>query len=278
MRREEIRVCVLRIEGTNCEQELADCFTRLGCQSEIVHLKQFTGQDVHESERRKLADFHALMIPGGFSAGDYVRAGAIWAARVKAAMLGDLKSFVEEGYLVGGICNGFQVLVETGFLPGLGGKVSTVPEAALQTNDSDRFECRPTLLRHENRGRCQFTHGIDRGGVVMIPSAHAEGKFTVRTGSEVDVLRELDDNDQIVFRYVNPEGEPAGYPWNPNGALDNIAGICNRQGNVFGMMPHPERVFYRHQHPDWPRTGLGDDVGDGRIIFESMVGYLEKHF
>ncbi|HDO19429.1 MAG TPA: phosphoribosylformylglycinamidine synthase subunit PurQ, partial [Thermoplasmatales archaeon] len=90
------------------------------------------------------------------------------------------------------------------------------------------------------------------------------------------IIRRLEENDQIVFRYVDPDGSLAGYPWNPNGSIDNIAGICNYIGNVFGMMPHPERVFYNFQHPDWTRNK--NVIGDGRTIFESVIKYIEKRF
>jgi len=278
LRREDVRVAILRIEGTNCEQEMHESFARLGASPEIIHLKQLLGRDVVDGERRELFDYQLLMFPGGFSAGDYVRAGAIWAARIKAHLRDELTAFVKEGYPIGGVCNGFQVLVEMGLLPALDGVMSDRPEAVLQTNDSDRFECRPTLLRHDNNGKCVFTGRLPKGEVRMIPSAHAEGKLLFPSGESERILRALEDNDQIVFRYVDPGGGCAGYPWNPNGSTDGIAGICNPDGNVFGMMPHPERVFYRHQHPDWTHTGLGDDVGDGRALFESVLEYVVRRF
>lgn len=282
MKRGEIRVGVLRIEGTNSEEESARCFRRLGCQAELVHLKQLLGLDTWTGEDRRLTDYHVLFFPGGFSAGDYVRAGAIFAARIKAGLGQELADYVRSGRLVIGVCNGFQVLAEVGLLPNLTpAPVSELPEACLFTNDSAHYECRPVHLKHENRGRNAFTRKIPRGEIRTVQSAHGEGKFLVDRTAEKKILADLDANDQIVFRYVDPSGAYAGYPWNPNGAPGNIAGVCNRDGNVFGMMPHPERVFYRHTHPDWTRTGLGvrgDDVGDGRAVFEGAVEYLEKKF
>ena len=273
MKTEDIKICVLRMEGTNCEQEIYQCFKRLGTQPEFVHLNQLTG----EREKRSLLDYQALIIPGGFSAGDYVRAGAIFAARIKSKLMKELKKFVEDGYPVLGICNGFQVLVETGLLPATDGYVSEYPEAVLNINDSFRFECRPTLIKNVNRGMCVFTKNIEGGRILKIPCAHAEGKLMFPSGKEDEILQKLIDADQIVFRYVDPDGNYAGYPWNPNGSVYNIAGICNRYGNVMGMMPHPERVFYRYMHPDWTRTE-GDENGDGKKIFESVVDYIRKKF
>lgn len=282
MKRKDIRVGVLRIEGTNAEEESARCFSRLGCDAELVHLKQLLKIDTWKGESRTLSDYHVLFFPGGFSAGDYVRAGAIFAARLKVGLGKELAEYVKSGRLAIGVCNGYQILTEAGLLPNLSpGPLSDLPEAALFTNDSAHYECRPVLLKHENRGKNLFTKKIPRGEIRTIQSAHGEGKFLVDRKNEKKILKELEDNDQITFRYVDPKGEYAGYPWNPSGAPGNIAGVCNREGNVFGMMPHPERSFFRHLHPDWTRTGLnvrGDDVGDGRAIFESAVEYVEKKF
>lgn len=278
VKRGDVRVCVLRIEGTNCEQEMHDCFKRLGARPELVHLKQLLGQDVSQEEKRDLMDYHCLMIPGGFSSGDYVRAGAILAARMKSALRYRLVEFVERGYPVGGICNGFQVLVELGMLPAFESVMTEAPEAALATNESGRFECRPTYLRHESDGRCVFTRRIPRGKIVQIPSAHAEGKFLFPLERHEELMRRLEERGQVVFRYVDPEGNLAGYPWNPNGSPGNVAGICNKKGNVFGMMPHPERVFYRFQNPDWTRRGGPGGAGDGRAIFESVLDYICTNF
>lgn len=265
----DVRVCVLRIEGTNCEDEAAQAFASVGASPEKVHLKQLLGQCPPDL-RRDLGSYDVLMLPGGFSAGDYVRAGAIFAARMKSGLRKDMVRFVEDGKPVIGVCNGFQILVELGLLPAMDGTMSETPEAALYTNDSGRFECRPTLLRQEKRGRSPFTSLIPRGTVVMYPSAHAEGKLMFPRGRRKRMLERLLDNDQVVFRYVDPDGEYAGYPWCPNGSLYNIAGICNPAGNVLGLMPHPERVLRRETHPDWTRTGRGDE-GDGLSLFRSAV-------
>jgi phosphoribosylformylglycinamidine synthase I len=276
MKNEEIKVCVLRIEGTNCEEEMYQAFKQLGTGPERVHLKQLIGK-CPKDMRRSLPDYHILALPGGFSAGDYVRAGAIFAARMKSALHKELKQFVSEEKPVIGICNGFQILVELGMLPAFDGVMTSEPEAALYTNSSARFECTPTLLKHENRGKCVFTRGMSKGKVVMIPCAHGEGKLMFSKEKENKLLKKLEENDQIVFRYVDDKGEYAGYPWCPNGSLANIAGICDPTGNVVGMMPHPERVFHRYTHPDFTRTGDNPcSAGDGRAMFESVVAHVKE--
>ena len=278
MKIKDIKVGVLRIEGTNCEQESYDAFKRFGADPEFVHLKQLLGIDCNKNEKRDVFDYQCLMIPGGFSAGDYIRAGAIFAARIKSKLQKKLAVFVKQEYPILGVCNGFQVLTELGLLPGIDDIVSLVPEACLYLNDSNRFECRSTLLKHENKGKCIFTSKIPKNDIRLIPSAHAEGKLLFPMDKQDEYLKKLEENDQIVFRYVDPDGNYAEYPWNPNGSISNIAGICNHQGNVFGMMPHPERTFYKHQHPDWTKTGISNNMGDGQAVFESVLDYISKRF
>ncbi len=276
MKAEDVRVAVLLIEGTNCEDESRQCFGELGARAEKVHLKQLIDGGVASERRRSLEDFDILMIPGGFSSGDYVRAGAIFAARMKSTLATDLATFIEAGKPVLGVCNGFQVLVELGLLPALDGVMAPIPQAVLGTNDSARYECRPTLMRHENGGSCVFTRALPRGQIIQAPSAHTEGKLTFPRDQQEGILERLAENDQIVFRYVDDRGEYAGYPWNPNGSVGNIGGLCNPAGNVLGMMPHPERSFHRSLHPDWSRGTGAEGPGDGRIIFESVMQHVTR--
>jgi phosphoribosylformylglycinamidine synthase len=241
-------------------------FRNLGVFSEAVHLKQFYSDMIRDSEQRSLTDYNCIVFPGGFSAGDYVRAGAVFSARIKSVLRDDLRDFINSGYPVLGICNGFQILAELGALPGFDeDKPVGKQEMALGINDSNRFECRPSLLKHENRGKCVFTKALEKE-IVMFPVAHAEGKVIFPAGKEEDYIDRLRKNDQIVFRYVDAGGNYAGYPWNPNGSIYNIAGLCNVRGNVLGLMPHPERVFF-----DYYRK---NEIGDGRTIFESVIEYL----
>jgi len=278
VKKSDVKIAVLRIEGTNCEQESLDAFKRLGANPEFVHLKQLLHIDCTNTEKRDISNYQCIMIPGGFSAGDYIRAGAIFAARIKSKLGKDLAEFIKQEYPILGVCNGFQVLTELGLLPGIKEIMTTVPDACLNINDSNRYECRPTFLKHENNNKCIFTRKIQKGNILLIPSAHAEGKLLFPLDKQEEYLKKLENNDQIVFRYVNEKGEYTGYPWNPNGSISNLAGICNYIGNVFGMMPHPERSFYRHQHPNWVQNGLNNNIGDGMAIFESALDYVCKRF
>jgi len=274
VKRSSIRVAVVYIEGTNCEDESVAFFRHLGAQAEKVHLKQLTG-DAPSELRRDLDDYDILMIPGGFAAGDYVRAGTIFAARMRSRLSKELVGFVKAGKPVFGVCNGFQVLVEAGLLPALGSVMTDEPEAVLASH----YECRPSLLRMENGGSCAFTWTLKKGEVVTFISAHAEGKLLFPADREKRILRELIENDQIVFRFVDDGGKYAGYPWNPSGTTFNIAALCNRDGNVFGVQPHPERCFFRHLHPDWTRRPDGDPTyGDGKTLFDGVLRYVEKRF
>ncbi len=258
-----VKACVLRIEGTNCEEESARAFRMAGADPEIVHLKTLM-------KKNNLADYDILMLPGGFSSGDYVRAGAIFASRIKASLKEELDTFVSSGKPVLGICNGFQILVELGILPGFS-ENGEGPQAVLATNDSGRFECRPSLLEHVEENRCIFTKKFPQENVV-IPVAHAEGKFLFPKDEEREMLDRLMDRRQVVFRYVGPEGQRE-YPWNPNGSLHDIAGICNREGNVLGMMPHPERVIDQFTVPDWTRNGHRPA---GLDIFKNAVEHAKE--
>lgn len=270
MKREEMSICVLRVGGTNCDTETKRALEDLGVKTDIVHMKEMI-------KRRNLLDYDGLVFPGGFSYGDYVRAGAIWAKWILARLDKDLKIFVDENRPILGICNGFQVLVEAGLLPAFSG-VNPFPEAALATNLPPGYNCRWISLKHENRGKCIFTRKIPPQRILHMPVAHSEGRFVFSKEKEKEQLERLCENDQLVFRYCDEDGEYAegSFPINPNGSYHDIAGICNREGTVFGLMPHPERAFYWWQQPDWTAQERMPECGDGRFIFESLVSYLER--
>ena len=270
MKKKEIRVCIMRVGGTNCDAETKRAFDDLGVKAEIVHLNEM-------AKKGNLLDYGALVFPGGFSYGDYVRAGAIWAKGTLAKLRYDLGRFVEKERPVLGICNGFQVLVEAGLLPGFEG-ISKYPEAALATNLPIGYHCNWVYIKHESSGKCLFTQKIRKGKTLRMPVAHAEGRFIFPKEKEHRYLKKLYENDQLVFRYCNENGEYANgaVPTNPNGAFHDIAGICDPNGTIFGLMPHPERAYYGWQLPDWTKQESMPKYSDGRLIFESMVEHLRE--
>ncbi|RLF11272.1 MAG: phosphoribosylformylglycinamidine synthase subunit PurQ [Thermoprotei archaeon] len=262
----DVKACIVRVGGTNCDLETKVALEDLGLPSEIVHMNQLL------KGRKKLEDYHLLVIPGGFSYGDYVRAGAIWGKKLMSKLRGDLERFIEEGKAVVGICNGFQVLVESGVLPGING-ISDYPQVTLATNSSAKYECRWVHLKCEPSA-CKLLSKLQVGSTLRIPIGHGEGKFMAEEG----VLQEIVEKKLVIFTYVKPDGSPAGgeYPYNPNGSLMDIAGICNPYGNVMGMMPHPERAYFGWQMPEWTREETPQAYGDGRIILESVVDYVKR--
>ncbi len=270
MGEETFRVCVLRVGGTNCDAETRRSLAEFGVFAEVLHMNQIAGKG-------RLEEYDGLVIPGGFAYGDYVRAGVIWAKEILVKMGSEMRDFLDEGKPILGICNGFQVLVETGILPGIEG-ISLLPTAALATNFSAKYECRWIHVKHENQGNCIFTRNITRNQVLCMPVAHAEGSFALPRDKEEKILERLIENDQVVFRYCRRDGSPANgrYPENPNGSIYDIAGICNPSGTVFGLMPHPERAFYGWQLPDWTKRKELSTYADGKLVFESMLDYLRK--
>ncbi len=272
MKTKEVRVCIMRVGGTNCDAETQRGLEDLGVKAEVVHLNEIVN-------RRNLLDYHALVFPGGFSYGDYVRAGAILAKAVIAKLGDGLKQFVREERPILGICNGFQMLVEAGFLPGFHG-ISKSPQAALATNLPVGYRCMWIHLKHENKGRCVFTSKINADSIVRIPVAHGEGRLIFEKSKQSEYLRKLYEDDQMVFRYCTEDGEDAEgrFPINPNGSFYDIAGFCDASGTIFGLMPHPERAYFGWQQPDWTRKEKLSKYGDGKLIFESVVEYLTKKF
>jgi len=256
----KVRVAVLKAPGTNCDQETLHAFRLAGAEADLVWVQELT-------EKAKTLDaYQILAVPGGFSYGDDLGAGKLLASELQHRLGDQLRKFLERETLVIGICNGFQMLVKAGILPG--GKPAA-PEATLTWNDSGKFEDRWVYLSGEFNV-CIWTQGMDE--TFELPVAHAEGKFLPKDPS---VLEHLLGFGQIVFQYTDAAGRQVGYPWNPNGSARGIAGICDPSGRIFGLMPHPERHVAATQHPRWTREGRSGE-GAGLQIFRNGVQWAKK--
>jgi len=257
------RALVLRSAGTNCDGETVRALELAGCSSvELVHVRRVL------DEPERLEDVELLVFPGGFSYGDDVAAGRVFGLELRHGLLPELCRFVDRGGHVLGVCNGFQILVESGLFERETGS-TTLPtrDIALHQNASNRFECRWITLRSE---RCAATW-LEPGTLLPCPSAHGEGRFVVRDEA---VLRRLQAKGQIALRYAQADGTVATeYPENPNGSVQSIAGICDPTGRVLGLMPHPERNVDPWHHPHWTRlpTGSARTEGEGLPFYRRLV-------
>lgn len=257
-------VIVLRAPGTNCDLETAFAFETAGAKTERVHVNRLL------DDPSLLDRFQILCVPGGFSYGDDVAAGRILANQIEHHLGEPVARFKDEGKLILGICNGFQVLIKLGVL--LGGANGGEPAATLTWNDSGRYEDRWVRLGCDG-SKCAFLKGIDE---MYLPVAHAEGKFVAR---DEETLRRFDAAGQLPLRYLPLDGKkPVAtstlpFPDNPNGSQADVAGVCDSSGRVLGLMPHPERHITRTQHPRWTRPET-TRTGDGLKMFENAVAYF----
>ena len=255
------RAIVLRAPGTNCDEETAAAWERAGAEVETCHIGRL--MEAPDSLDR----FRILTIPGGFSYGDDLGAGRILATRL-GTFLGDaLRRFHDRGGLILGVCNGFQVLVRSGLLPG---GPSTGP-VTLARNELGRFEARWVKLK-PRAGHSPFI-SPQLPSPIELPVAHGEGRFITTSPSDLDAL---DRAGQIVLQYADPDGHPTdAYPANPNGSSRAVAGLCDPTGRIFGLMSHPERFIDPWHHPRWTRRDVASPgVGDGLGIFASAVESL----
>jgi len=262
-------ILILHASGVNRDAEAARACELAGAAPEIVHINQLRRGE------RKLTDYPMLLLPGGFSYGDALGAGVRLALDLQVYFHEQLHDFIDRGGLVLGICNGFQALVKAGVLPGIRRErpatgLQAIEEMALRSvtlteNASGRFECRWVHLSVNRQAKATFLRNIEE--LIFCPVAHGEGNFQVKDG---ETLAEMEREGLIAFRYVDAEGRPANgvYPLNPNGSVADIAGICNRRGNVVGLMPHPEDHIVTLQNP------LGCTGRLGLAIFCAMVAAL----
>lgn len=268
----KVNVLVLTGYGLNCDDETAHAFEQAGAAAHRVHINSVIDGSV------RLEDHHVLVFIGGFGWGDDHGAGVIQAVRFKTHLGLRLLEFVERGRLVLGICNGFQALVNLGLLPGFDGDYRS-RSVALINNECGNFRNQWVRLAVNPQSPCLFTKGIR---LADLPVRHGEGKLY----ADGQVIERLKHNHQIVLRYALPDGSPAGgrFPHNPNGSVEDIAGICDSTGRIFGLMPHPEAYNDWTNHPDWLREreaakregkpfGVGPTVGIR--IFQNAVAYLQ---
>jgi len=277
-----MKIAVLQFPGTNCEFETLVAVKEVGMDGEIFRWNRSAGE---------LSGFDGFVIPGGFSYQDRLRAGVIAS---KEPVMSALKEEACKGKPIIGICNGFQILVETGLLPGNvngkgeesrewcekgSGKVDMALAQNVMVSQGKivrrGYYCDWVNLRHEAPSkRCSGSFAIERGALLKIPIAHGEGNLVTTTPG---LMKKLNDEGQVVFRYCDRNGRIINeFPFNVNGSTESIAAICNEQGNVLGMMPHPERAFFAWQLPAFdPRKQRPDEPGPGRRVFESMKRYIE---
>ena len=258
------KALILRSAGANCDSETAYAFERAGATGELVHLNRLLENPA------ALRDHQILAVPGGFSYGDDIAAGKILARKLSHHLYEPLRDFVAAGKPIIGICNGFQVLVKTDLLPGaVNGRTGQL--CTLTNNDNGRFVDQWIHLTPVSN-KCVWTAGLER---FDLPIAHGEGRFVY---ADQDVRQAMRANDQIALVYVKADGSPANadFPDNPNGSADDIAGICDESGLVFGLMPHPERYLEPFQHPanaSQATLESGLSCGAGLTIFRRGVAH-----
>ena len=268
-----VRALILTGFGINCEEEFAAAYRLAGAVPTVVHLNQVLHGHV------SIHDFDVLNFPGGFSFGDDLGSGVVLANKLRyrqtgpdgRTLLDDIKQFVAAGKFVLGICNGFQVLVKLGLLPNLGSNV--VPEVTLTHNASGRYENRWVRLRVNPHSNTPFLKGID---TMEVPVRHGEGRLVLPDAATRQAIEAAGLN---CLSYIDAAGDgTALYPFNPNGADLNCAGLCDSTGQIFGLMPHPEAFLSAYNHPDWRRRQRGGflrEEGEGLQIFQNIVTHIQ---
>ncbi len=249
------KALILHAAGINRDNDVCQALSLAGADPHIVHVNQL------KTEKKLFANFQMLIIPGGFSYGDALGAGKLFALDIASYFKEEASAFIASGKPVMGICNGFQTLVKSGLLPG--GESGTQKSCTLTHNERNRFECRWVSLSLP-KSSCIWTGGITR--IVRCPVAHGEGRFLTADNA---VLQNLRNRGQVALTYVQSNGAPAEgkYPDNPNGSIFDIAGICNEAGNILGLMPHPENNIFE---------GRNGSDGSGLLIFENGVRYAAQ--
>ena len=262
------RVAVLSGFGINCELETMAVFRMAGGEADRIHLNRLVRGE------KKLSDYQIMAIPGGFSFGDHLGSGRLLGNRLRFGLREQVRDFVTSGKPVIGICNGFQVLVKMGLLPG-DDDVSLSQTASLALNDSGQYENRWTTLEFDHDSPCIWTSGMDR---IRVPVRHGEGKFVTNDSSLMDQWAK---SGQLVARYVDSSkqypsacDEILPYPISPNQSWRNVAGVCDPTGLVFGIMPHPEANHSTWLGATWTRERKEQGEGEGMQIFRNAIKYV----
>lgn len=253
------KICILRTDGTNCDEELYYAFEKFAAAPQFVQINEL------RQKTKKLKDFQILALPGGFAYGDDVASGKILAVELISYLKDQLAEFIAKKGLILGVCNGFQALVRTGLLPfrQLGQMAVTLAQ-----NDSGHFECRWVNLKIQ-KSRSLFIKPKDE--ILNFAVNHGEGKFYAPS----QTIQKIENDDLVVFRYVDQMGKPTqNYPQNPNGSKNAIAGVTDPTGRILGLMPHPEKFVDVTQHPNWRREKIKKP--HGAFIFEEMIRFAKN--
>jgi phosphoribosylformylglycinamidine synthase len=269
MKKMKPKSLILTGNGINCEYETAHAHKLVGFEPDLLHINALM------EDPAGIHNYTFITLPGGFLDGDDLGSAKAQAVRWRYQKIGkkgrrfidELIEFVAKGKIILGICNGFQLLVKTGLLPGLKGNYDT-QTVTLTFNDAGRFEDRWVYLKGNQFSRCIFTKDID---TIYLPVRHGEGKLVVDTQETLGQMRK---NGHIVMQYCDEKGRVTPeYPYNPNGSIDSAAGLCDETGRIFGLMPHPEAFIHQTQHPRWTREQVGEG-GDGLRIFQNAFKYV----
>lgn len=251
------KALVLRAAGTNCDKETFNALNLVGFNTTLAHINELIRKKID------LLEYHVLVIPGGFSFGDYISAGKVFAIEIYYKLKDVFEKYVSKNRFIIGICNGFQVLVKLGLLP----KPTFKQQVTLTDNISNKFECRWVYLKTNKKNPSPLRNLPE---VIKLPVAHAEGNFFANQEILDDILK----NNLHIFQYSDSKGDVSvGYPLNPNGSLNNIAGITDPTGKIIGLMPHPERFIVKHQYPI--NYNLEDSlIPFGRLFFETIKNHI----
>lgn len=253
-----IRVIILTGYGINADKELQWAFNLAGGKADLVHL-----EDLIENQKL-LNGYQILAFPGGFSFGDHIASGKVIANIIKYNLLENIKEFIERKKLIIGICNGFQIITKLGLVPNIDGKYNQ--GCSLIENNSAKFEDRWVWVKNTQKNSIW----LNKITQLYLPVRHGEGKFITK---DKIILDDIEQNNQISLKYIDPSNESVKYPFNPNGSVLDIAGITNKTGTVFGLMPHPEAFLFKENHPNWTENIQIEHTG--LEIFKNGIKYFK---